>query len=246
MKKRILLIVLAALSAGVLFMIGMTSAYFTDVEVKENVITIGKVSVELDESPFDPSKPHDVVPGSKTEKAPKLTNNGNKDEFVFLKITVPKADVTLLYETGENRGTPKTGLTGTQQLFHVFANNTPVETLTSHDGKDIDISYHAGNGENDGWVLLETTSEDNNKDTYVFGYNKLMKPDDETVTLFDSVQLKSFIDSQVKGDVTIGVSAYGIQADNLQITPAIDLEKTRYNDTELNSIYTIVKNKANA
>jgi hypothetical protein len=73
-----------------------------------------------------------------------------------------------------------------------------------------------------------------------------MKPDDETVTLFDSVQLKSFIDSQIKGDVTIGVSAYGIQADNLQITPAINLEKTRYNDTELNSIYTIVENKANA
>lgn len=246
MKKRILLIVLAALSAGVLFMIGMTSAYFTDVEVKENVITIGKVSIELVESPFDPSTPHDVVPGSKTEKAPKLTNNGNKDEFVFLKITVPKADVTLLHETDENRGTPKTGLTGTQQLFHVFADNTtPVETLTSHDGKDIDISYHAGNGENDGWVLLKTTSQDD-KDTYVFGYNKQMKPEDETVTLFDSVQLKSFIDSQIKGDVSIGVSAYGIQADNLQIDPAINLEQARYDDTDLNSIYTIVENKANA
>lgn len=79
MKKRILLIVLAALSAGVLFMIGMTSAYFTDVEVKENVITIGKVSIELDESPFDPSTPHDVVPGSKTEKTPNLIEKVKTD-----------------------------------------------------------------------------------------------------------------------------------------------------------------------
>ena len=92
---------------------------------------------------------------------------------------------------------------------------------------------------------MDTTSE-NDKDTYVFGYNKLMKPEDETVTLLDSVQLKSFIDSQIKGDVTIGVSAYGIQADNLQIDPAINLEQAHYDDTELNSIYTIVKNKANA
>ena len=244
MKKRILLIVLAALSAGVLFTIGITSAYFTDVEVKENVITIGKVSIKLDESPFDPSTPHDVVPGSKTEKAPKLTNNGNKDEFVFLKITVPKANVTLLHETDENRGTPKTGLTGTQQLFHIYA-VTPSAAISTQEGKDIDVSYHAGDNDTDGWVLLDTTSE-NDKDTYVFGYNKLMKPEDKTVPLFDSVQLKSFIDSQIKGDVTIGVSAYGIQADNLQTTPAIDLEKQHYDNTDLNSIYTIVKNKANA
>ena len=94
-------------------------------------------------------------------------------------------------------------------------------------------------------MLLKTTSQDD-KDTYVFGYNKLMKPEDETVPLFDSVQLKSFIDSQIKGDVNIGVSAYGIQADNLQTTPAIDLEKQHYDNTDLNSIYTIVKNKANA
>ena len=92
---------------------------------------------------------------------------------------------------------------------------------------------------------MDTTSE-NDKDTYVFGYNKLMKPEDETVPLFDSVQLKSFIDSQIKGDVNIGVSAYGIQADNLQTTPVINLEQAHYDDTELNSIYTIVKNKANA
>lgn len=245
MNKRILLIVLAAVSAVALLAVGISSAYFTDIEVRDNIITIGKVSIELDESPFDPTSPHNVVPGSKTEKAPKLTNDGNKDEFVFMQITVPKDNVTLLYEDGDFRGTPKTGLDGTQQLFHIIA-NPPYETdVTPVGGKDIDISYHAGNGDADGWILLKTESAAD-KDTYVFGYNKLMKPDDETVTLFDSVQLKSFIDGQVTGDVTIDVTAYGIQAENLQTTPETDLEKACYSGDDLQAIYTIVANKAKA
>ena len=70
-KRRLLFVAVAAAAAAVLIVIGVTSAYFTEVEVKENNITIGNVSVKLDEGSFDPDTTHPVVPGSVTEKAPR-------------------------------------------------------------------------------------------------------------------------------------------------------------------------------
>ncbi len=80
-------------------------------------------------------------------------------------------------------------------------------------------------------------------DLYVFGYNKKMLPADETVTLFDKVQLKSFIDGEKKDGVTIGVKGYGIQADYLRGTN-VDFTKAHYSAADLNEIYSIVRNKA--
>lgn len=281
-KQKIIVAAAAVLAGAILMTIGITASYFTEVETAKNIITIGKISTVLHEQGFDPNKTYDIVPGSKQAKAPWLENDGNKDEFVFIKITVPKEQVTLLYEedvadeTTHKKGTPKEGLDGNQQLFRLTATNTDYSgdtpapekqdpnyttTVPSKEKQDIDFSYHAVTGTNAGWILLETTcdcsatvttevggtEETKNVywDEYIFGYNKKMAPKDKTIPLFDEVQLKSFIDGKVSGNVSIGVYGYGIQAKNLKDT-TVDFEKTTFSEDDLKAIYTIVKNKSKA
>ena len=248
-KRRILIIAAAAACAVTLVVVGVIRAYFTEVEVKENKITIGNISINLTEGSFDPETTYPVVPGSVVEKAPKIANDGNRDEFVLTTVTVPKAQVTLLDESGSNKGNPKTGLDSIQQLFRLVAEQTDPNTVLqvpTISGRDIDFTYHSGSdtGEGaDGWVLLTSDTTGSDYDLYVFGYNKKMLPADETVTLFDKVQLKSFIDGEKKDGVTIGVKGYGIQADYLRGTN-VDFTKAHYSAADLNEIYSIVRNKA--
>lgn len=247
-KRRILIIAAAAACAVTLVVVGVIRAYFTEVEVKENKITIGNISINLTEGDFDPDTTYPVVPGSVVNKAPKIANDGNRDEFVFMTVTVPKAQVTLLYESGTNKGNPKTNLAENtpQQLFRLVAEPTDPNTalqVPSVSGRDIDFSYHSGSNTVDGWVLLASDTTGSDYDLYVFGYNKKMLPADETVTLFDKVQLKSFIDGEKKDGVTIGVKGYGIQADYLRGTN-VDFTKAHYSAADLNEIYSIVRNKA--
>ena len=248
-KRRILIIAAAAACAVTLVVVGVIRAYFTEVEVKENKITIGNISINLTEGDFDPDTTYPVVPGSVVEKAPKIANDGNRDEFVLMTVTVPKAQVTLLDESGSNKGNPKTGLDSIQQLFRLVAEQTDPNTVLqvpTISGRDIDFTYHSGSdtGEGaDGWVLLTSDTTGSDYDLYVFGYNKKMLPADETVTLFDKVQLKSFIDGEKKDGVTIGVKGYGIQADYLRGTN-VDFTKAHYSAADLNEIYSIVRNKA--
>lgn len=247
-KRRILIIAAAAACAVTLVVVGVIRAYFTEVEVKENKITIGNISINLTEGDFDPDTTYPVVPGSVVNKAPKIANDGNRDEFVFMTVTVPKAQVTLLYESGTNKGNPKTNLAENtpQQLFRLVAEPTDPNTalqVPSVSGRDIDFSYHSGSNTVDGWVLLASDTTGTDSDLYVFGYNKKMLPADETVTLFDKVQLKSFIDGEKKDGVTIGVKGYGIQADYLRGTN-VDFTKAHYSAADLNEIYSIVRNKA--
>lgn len=247
MNKRNLLTAVVILSAALLLAIGVTTAYLTDVEIQENIITIGKVSIELDETPFDPDSPDIpvVVPGSRVGKAPRLINDGNKDEFVFVKILVPKAEVTLLYEASEDgnrKGTPRAEKQ-MQELCRLIADDTH-ETQAVTGAFDVDFTYHNGTTESDGWILLDGSDfTDENHNVYLFGYNKRLTPTDETITLFDEVQLKSFIDGEVKGETEIGVFCYGIQADNLKPSPSVDLTAARLNKAALQAVYTIVANK---
>ena len=248
-KRRILIIAAAAACAVTLVVVGVIRAYFTEVEVKENKITIGNISINLTEGSFDPETTYPVVPGSVVEKAPKIANDGNRDEFVLMTVTVPKAQVTLLDESGSNKGNPKTELDSIQQLFRLVAEQTDPNTVLqvpTVSGRDIDFTYHSGSdtGEGaDGWVLLTSDTTGSDYDLYVFGYNKKMLPADETVTLFDKVQLKSFIDGEKKDGVTIGVKGYGIQGNYLRGTN-VDFTKAHYSAADLNEIYSIVRNKA--
>lgn len=130
-----------------------------------------------------------------------------------------------------------------------FMRDRLVEKLKKHDEKALSqiieqqsrfvasVIYNTSKGS----LSSDTTGSD--YDLYVFGYNKKMLPADETVTLFDKVQLKSFIDGEKKDGVTIGVKEYGIQADYLRGTN-VDFTKAHYSAADLNEIYSIVRNKA--
>ena len=128
-KKRRWLLPAAAVSAAVLLAVGSVTAYFTDTKYRENVITIGKTDLELTE-PHYPDPSQTVEPGSVVAKDQKLRNTGDIDEYVFMKLEVPKAQVTLLNESGADIGKPVSSLSGKQQIFKL---------LTSGGGTDVAV-----------------------------------------------------------------------------------------------------------
>lgn len=133
------------------------------------------------------------------------------------------------------------------------------------------VGYNKGTYDNSnnanskaGWVYLG--SEQNKEisgqkyDFYWFGYNKKLVPTPSdaaanavppqnywTTTLFDNIQLKSFIDEELittgnkkeDVDVKVLVDAYGIQADNIDIT----LNDGILTDDQVKSIFDIVQRK---
>lgn len=96
-SKVILPVVAVCVAVAVLLTVRLSLSYLMDEEAKENTITLGNVSIKLDEGEdyIDSSV---IAAGGVLPKAPKVTNTGNKDEYVFIRIAVPVRNVTLLYE----------------------------------------------------------------------------------------------------------------------------------------------------
>lgn len=271
MKKRTIAIAaaVAVLSAAVLIVSRTSVAYLMDTEAADNVIQIGQVSVELKEDSF-PTTEQTVEAGRKIDKNPKLSNNGKNDEYVFFKVEVPKENVTLLYERNveDNNNTvthkegTKVGEESLTEIFKMLASST-VEKPTSEVSEDdetnkIFFQYHSVGSDNsnpkNGWVLLTmeaVTVNGKSYNQYIFGYNRKLKVGAETVTLFDQVQLKSFIDGEVAPNNTdnykeenVQVTAYAIQADDLGISGVTGAENEYLDATALGKIWTVVNNKA--
>lgn len=94
--------------------------------------------------------------------------------------------------------------------------------------------YNSGDNSKEGWVFLGLSEDSNTVRKYTFGYNTKLdakdgNTEDHTIPLFDSIQLKSFIDEELLGkkqsdgsyngkSVSINVAAFGIQADDLDLT----------------------------
>ena len=260
MKKRPIIIIaaVAALSVSVLLLSRNTVAYLMDTEAADNVVQIGQVKVSLDEGSFDPTSSAPIVEiGRIVNKSPKLKNTGKNDEYVFLQVDVPKENVTLLYEdtvtTGANQHKEGEKIPpGTQQDVEIFkliatgANNANL-TFTPADSTRV-IGYNVGNASTNGWVHLSSVTSDNSN-TYIFGYNMKLKVNAETKTLFDKVQLKSFIDGEVADNTTtsknetVKVTAYAIQADDLNLTGVDGTDGEYLDATDLGNIWKIVNNK---
>jgi len=171
----------------------MSLAYLMDAERKDNIITIGKVDLELDEG----SKYQDnsiVAAGDSVFKAPQLTNTGTEDEYVFLRIAVPVKDVTLLYEedikgSGDvilhKEGTKvhtttvdnHTILDGNgkahEEIYRMIATGTNPQKVTATDEPQnapcLDFGYNAGHIKN------ANDANDTNKDGWVYLKRELNK-----------------------------------------------------------------------
>jgi len=248
-KKQFFRGVIIGTALIVLLAASLTTSYLTDREIAYNIVTIGNVEVTIDETPFDPTSSYPADAGTVIGKAPKLKNEGTTDEYVFIKVSVPKKEVTFLDETtGKKDGgtNPRTG-----EIFKLLTNDTgtpltqDITTLT-----DVTFYYHKGDNSNsvDGWYLVDTTTATVNSvnyNVYTFGYNKKLKPGNSTKTLFDKIQLKSIIDTDVKGDVSIRVGAYAIQSDELKIAGVTDDKtETFLTQDQIKEIYKIVKNRS--
>lgn len=97
-KSRITIpIALTCILLIVLFSLGTVISYLTDAEAKDNIITIGKVKLEVSEPSYEDSQV--VAAGDSLTKNPVIKNMGTEDEYVFCCVAVPKKKVTLLYET---------------------------------------------------------------------------------------------------------------------------------------------------
>ena len=183
----------------------MSLAYLMDAERKDNIITIGKVDLELDEG----SKYQDssiVAAGDSVFKAPQLTNTGPEDEYVFLRIAVPVKDVTLLYEHGDHTEGTKVHTTtvtdhttddkgkANEEIYRMIATGETgtagnVNTVLGSDtnmpktAPCLDFGYNAGSdtagSEKDGWVYLNRklnqTIDGETYDLYYFGYNRRLQ-----------------------------------------------------------------------
>ena len=170
-------------------------------------------------------------------------------------------------------GTKYAGMPKEAELFKTIAEGTSAAKVSTAgynnagadlSAPDVIVGYNKGNGSNVGWVYLGSsqnqTIDTKKYDVYYFGYNKKLTPkpanapntdtspqDYWTTTLFDQIQLKSFIDEELipanqdkqDVDVKVLVDAYGIQADNLGIT----LPDGILSDDDVKSVFEIVQRK---
>lgn len=270
-KKRLILTSAAVLMI-VAAAVGGMLAYLTDTDSVTNTFTVGEVNIDLTEPGYSSQKAQDIVPNQTIKKDPTVTNIGENDAIVFLKVTVPVQNVA----TAELNGTltePKTGdqLTKKNQELFTMIGTSGVAGNSQH------MFNLAGTGI--GWIELtgqEQVSADgttweifvNYSDidkhyyedtvkyrTYVFGYNAKLKPEDDaetadtehkTIPLFDSVTFLNIVEGQIpKGtELKINVEAYAIQADCIQ--PDADgavIDTSILTEENLQKIYEVYVNQ---
>lgn len=170
-------------------------------------------------------------------------------------MTIPKENITLLYEenTTVEGNIKKAGEIRKEksinEIFRIIAEKSedyPITTLENpfQTNFDTDFKYHVANTDKNGWIFLKSNSTDKN-DSYVFAYNKKLSPDEETMTLFDKVQLKSFINGEVIGEQVISIQPYAIQAEGLNADGLTDNCK-KYaiaDENDLKIIYQVIQRK---
>jgi len=109
------------------------------------------------------------------------------------------------------------------------------------------ITTHENNWDSDWKLLYEHESDEEGKASkYTFAYYKLLEVNEETSSVFDKVQLKSFLEGQISSDVAqqIIVKSYAIQATDIYSEGA-DLTKELSED-HLKEIYQIYLNQSSA
>ena len=199
-SKKQLLRTLMACGLVVSVAAGGTVAYLTDAETATNTFTVGKVKIDLEEPGYpgnDSDEVKNIIPNQEIEKDPQIENTGNNDALVFLRVEVPQETFT-----DEDDGTWEQKK---QDLFKL-------------------------KGISDQWELLrtETTTDADGKakTSYVYGYKKALAKGSTTDKLFQKVQLKNAVESDLRGNVEdIIVTACAIQATDIQdvdLTPGSD------------------------
>lgn len=241
--------VVSALALGV----GGTLAYLTDNETHTNTFTVGNVHVDLLEPSWPqadenkngvPDAAEDLVPNEEVAKDPKVQNTGENDAIVFMRVTVPMKDVSLVADDGTVANH------AVQELFYMKQNSDA-------------ISVH-NNNFNPNWIELtskEVTYQDpsanpkTGQKVYVFGYKTALKGNNNTGEpvgeaalsmattdpLFEKVQLKNILENEIDSDQiqNIKVETFAIQADNIIASGAAVDPTGNLDSAKLGTIYDI-------
>ena len=272
-KRTKLLILSCVLAASVA--VGTVIAYLTDSKNTDNIFKIGDVDIVITE----PEYPDDIssrvmVPHSIVPKDPRITNVGQNDAFVFMKITVPvieaepvKDDNTLKNPFSFN-GAERIPGNENMEIFRMISDDpvtpkteTIPESITEQSEKNLymsswymleDFNY------NSHWYLIDMTNNDNNTNSYLFAYRSVLVSADnvtqdysirETEPLFDKIQLKTFVEDEDYYDSIqqIRIESYAIQADELMgVTDfnRVELDKQNPEKWQLKRIFDIYYNQA--
>ena len=223
MKRRNRPILIAVMCcAAVLTAVFAALAYSSVTDGITNTFSIGNVRIKLTETEYPGNTVSGIVPNSETAKNPQINNVGVNSAFVFLKVTVPKKEVTVADAYGNC--SEKT----LQEIFYLKTSEN-----------DIDITE---NSFSDCWSELESYAEESSETkTYVFGYKNALGSFRATEPLFDKIQLKNIIEQEIDPEELqeIKIEAYAVQSDNI---PGIDKTDDLSAD-ELEQIYRIIENK---
>ena len=217
-SKKQLLRTLIACGLVVSVAAGGTVAYLTDAETATNTFTVGKVKIDLEEPSYpgnDSDEVKNIIPNQEIVKDPQIENTGNNDALVFIRVEIPQETFT---DEDDGIGEQKK-----QDLFRL-------------------------KGVSDQWELLRTETvagEDGKaKTSYVYGYKKTLGKDATTDKLFQKVQMKNAVESDLSGNVEdIVVTACAIQATdipNVNLTPGSDGNLSK---DVLDQVYTIFLNQ---
>lgn len=247
MKRKQKSRMLTAAIACACIAIGLTGgalAYLSYTDGKRNIFTVGQVQIKASEPGYPatdsdgdgvPDDNTQMTPYKEAAKDPQITNTGKNDAIVFLKITTPVENISLIGEDGSKEDAAEDDLFWLKQAEddeNTHANHFDEEwvELTSIDNKIV--------------TGVNTNNEGKGK-TYIFAYKTRLAPGDTTTALFDKVQNKRYGTARIAADEVekILVDSYAIQADDiLKDGKVIDTTGTLDEET-LTYIYNVCLNQ---
>ena len=212
-RKKVLVISTAVLAAAL--MINVSLSFLVSENYRDNVFSLGNVKLLLTEENFPENEESRImVPAGIISKDPKVTNTGNTDEYVFLKITVPLCEAELVDENDKIDSSRRIY----REIFNFISDKDDKETLSAQTGF---VFLDVGSFQHDRkWTLIRSEeNETEHTHTYLFGYSELLKGSQNkvTTTLFDRIQMRNLLEGELPLNVeqTISVTAYGIQSEEL-------------------------------
>ena len=252
MKKNKKVKYLAAAVTAAVLVIGMSIAYLTESDSLYNLFTVGEAKVDIDEGEFEQNRA--VSPGQSSKKAPKAVNKGSIDEIVFMEVTLPQREISVLDDITQAPGDENAAVNPKkmQSLFFTAVDVGKTSDFVTEDGTEYkDFVYNTTEENGGSWIFLKseftaakaataTTPAVDATRKFIFGYSGKLASGEDTSTIFDSVILKRFMEEDIAGgeSVQIDVNAVCIQANNLDGHDTSTLDKDSLTD-----IYGICKNK---
>ena len=241
--KKKLIAALSALAVIGTAGVGTTLAYLTDSEQHTNTFTVGDVKIELEEPAYaalSKAAKTNIVPNEELPKNPFIKNTGVNDAIVFMKLTVPVENVTMVADDGSHPATPSK-----QEIFY-FKDSSDAD---NYHGNHFDLNNASSDNtatatnklsnESTGrWIELTDkelgTDMAGTSRTYVFGFSQPLKgyADSEAQAIWGN-------GTKAQGQTDYGQDGRGTNfgtGDNLAVLPAV--APTTMEDTDHSTINT--------